>query len=35
MEEQILSEAIEKCLDEATPIDDFFDVLSLAAIVVG
>jgi hypothetical protein len=35
MEEQLLNEAIEKCLEDSTPIDDLFEVLSLAATLIA
>ncbi len=35
MEEQILNEAIEKCQEGATPVDDLLDVLNLAQLIIA
>lgn len=35
MEEQIFDEAIERCLGEDTPIDDLFEVLDLAQLIIA
>ena len=35
MEEEILNETIEKCQNDSTSIDELFEVLSLAALIIA
>jgi hypothetical protein len=35
MEEQLLNEAIEKCMDDSTSIDELFEVLNLAQLILA
>lgn len=35
MEEQLLDEAIEQCINGSPSMDDLFEILSLAALIVA
>ncbi len=35
MEEQLLNEAIEKCMEDSASMDDLFGVIALAALIIA